>query len=123
MSPHLLSPFLSLPPPPLSLSPFPLIHSHRTREYEERVHALSCELEDVRHRLQAAERQAMEPSPLLLQLQSDMSKMKVGSAQWRITLFLYDLLHSFTEANMAANSDITDSSILNKLLLDQVHSR
>ena len=83
-----------LPCPPSSLSflippsssslplPLPLVHSHRTREYEERVHALSCELEDVRHRLQAAERQAMEPSPLLLQLQSDMSKMKV----WQCTV-------------------------------------
>ena len=104
----------------LSLSRFPLVHSHRTREYEERVHALSCELEDVCHRLQAAERQAMEPSPLLLQLQSDMSKMKVRPTQWRTTLLLYDLLHSFTEANMAANSNITDSSIPSKPLLDQV---
>lgn len=92
-SPPLFPPLHSSPPHPPPHPP-----SHRTREYEERVHALSSELEDVRHRLQAAERQAVEPSPLLLQLQSDMTKMKVQLTQWRRTLTflvrpLYDLLH------------------------------
>ena len=49
----------------------------RTREYEDKLHNLSGELEDVRSRLQVAEKQAGKPQPLLLQLQSEIAKMKV----------------------------------------------
>ena len=49
----------------------------RTREYEERVQSLSIELEGVRSRLQVAERQASQPSPFVLRLQSEMTSVKV----------------------------------------------
>ena len=49
----------------------------RTREYQEKVQAMSVELEQVRSRLQVTERQASEPPPLLLKLQEEMAEMKV----------------------------------------------
>ena len=63
------------------------IHSHgqchnyavvcRVHEYEEKVRSLSIELVQVRARLQAAEKKANEPPPLLLKLQEELSQMKV----------------------------------------------
>ena len=49
----------------------------RVYDYEEKVKSLSVELVQVTSRLQAAERKANEPSPLLLTLQQELSQMKV----------------------------------------------
>lgn len=52
------------------------ISEDRTREYEENLKIMSVELEQVRSRLMAAEKQSHQPPPLLLQLQEDMARMK-----------------------------------------------
>ena len=71
------------------------IAEDKTREYEEKLHSLSGELEDVRTRLQAAEKQADEPPPLLLQLQSEMAKMKVRSCDGSCDIIVGSHDHHF----------------------------
>ena len=44
---------------------------------KEKVRSSSVELVQVRSRLQAAEKKASEPPPLLLKLQEELSQMKV----------------------------------------------
>ena len=49
----------------------------RSKEYEEHILALSEELAEVKGRLHTAEKQSTKPSPMLLQLQEDLKRVKV----------------------------------------------
>lgn len=48
----------------------------KTQEYERQISQLQLELQQVKRRLKEAEKVASQPSPLLVQLQNEMSKMK-----------------------------------------------
>ncbi|KAM7431188.1 GRIP and coiled-coil [Porites harrisoni] len=48
----------------------------KTEEYERQISQLQLELQQVKRRLKEAEKVASQPSPLLVQLQNEMSKMK-----------------------------------------------
>lgn len=48
----------------------------KTEEYERQISQLQLELQQVKRRLKEAEKTASQPSPLLVQLQEEMSKMK-----------------------------------------------
>lgn len=67
-----------LPTPLASFIYFSLSLSLRKKDYEEQIQKLSQQLEEVRGRLQAAEKQSTQPSPLLLQLREDLKRVKVG---------------------------------------------
>ena len=49
---------------------------NKTEEYERQIAQLQIELQGVQKRLKEAEKASLQPSPLLVQLQSEMSKMK-----------------------------------------------
>lgn len=49
---------------------------NKTEEYERQIAQLQFELQGVQKRLKEAEKASSQPSPLLVQLQSEMSKMK-----------------------------------------------
>ncbi|XP_078347792.1 GRIP and coiled-coil domain-containing protein 1-like [Oculina patagonica] len=53
----------------------------KTEEYERQISQLQFELQGVQKRLKEAERASSQPSPLLVQLQSEMSKMKKEHAE------------------------------------------
>ena len=53
----------------------------KTEEYERQISRLQLELHDVQRRLKEAERASSQPSPLLVQLQAEMSKMKKEHAE------------------------------------------
>ena len=55
--------------------------SRQNEDYKRRVRQLEEELNGVRARLQIAEQEANAPSPLLLQLQEEMEKMKVSASK------------------------------------------
>lgn len=48
----------------------------KTEEYQRQISQLQLELQQVKRRLKEAEKVASQPSPLLVQLQNEMSKMK-----------------------------------------------
>ena len=54
---------------------------NKTEEYQRQISQLQSELQQVQRRLKEAEKAASQPSPLLIQLQSEMSKMKKEHAQ------------------------------------------
>lgn len=54
---------------------------NKTEEYERQIVQLQVELQGVQKRLKEAEKASLQPSPLLVQLQSEMSKMKKEHAE------------------------------------------
>lgn len=48
----------------------------KTEEYQRQISQLQLELQQVKRRLKEAEKVTSQPSPLLVQLQNEMSKMK-----------------------------------------------
>lgn len=54
---------------------------NKTEEYERQIAQLQIELQGVQKRLKEAEKASSQPSPLLVQLQSEMSKMKKEHAE------------------------------------------
>ena len=54
---------------------------NKTEEYERQIAQLQVELQGVQKRLKEAEKRSLQPSPLLVQLQSEMSKMKKEHAE------------------------------------------
>lgn len=54
---------------------------NKTEEYERQITQLQVELQGVQKRLKEAEKASLQPSPLLVQLQSEMSKMKKEHAE------------------------------------------
>ena len=54
---------------------------NKTEEYERQIAQLQIELQGVQKRLKEAEKASLQPSPLLVQLQSEMSKMKKEHAE------------------------------------------
>ena len=54
---------------------------NKTEEYERQISRLQLELQEVQRRLKEAERASSQPSPLLVQLQTEMSKMKKEHAE------------------------------------------
>lgn len=55
--------------------------SSKTEEYERQIAQLQRELQGVQERLKMAERASSQPSPLLVQLQAEMAKMKKEHAE------------------------------------------
>ena len=53
----------------------------KTEEYERQIALLQLELQGVQKRLKEAEQASTRPSPLLIQLQEEMSKMKKENAE------------------------------------------
>jgi len=53
----------------------------KTEEYERQISQLQLELQEVQRRLREAEKATSQPSPLLVQLQAEMSKMKKDHAE------------------------------------------
>lgn len=53
----------------------------KTEEYERQIALLQLELQGVQKRLKEAEHASTRPSPLLIQLQDEMSKMKKENAE------------------------------------------
>lgn len=54
---------------------------NKTEEYEQQILQLQLELQQVQKRLKEAEKASLKPSPLLVQLQEEMSKMKKEHAE------------------------------------------
>ena len=54
---------------------------NKTEEYERQIAQLQIELQGVQKRLKEAEKASSQPSPLLVQLQAEMSKMKKEHAE------------------------------------------
>lgn len=55
--------------------------SNKSEEYELKISQLQFELQEVQRRLKEAEKASSQPSPLLIQLQAEMSKMKKEHAE------------------------------------------
>ena len=55
--------------------------SSKTEEYEHQIAQLQRELQGVQERLKVAEKTSSQPSPLLVQLQAEMAKMKKEHAE------------------------------------------